>query len=71
MTRENTKKIRETLNGLIEHISNSCVVQDTNLFELSIQDSQCFSMLFKSLNLIWSDLHEEQIRPYQIRKKKN
>lgn len=51
MTRANTKKIRETLNGLIEHISNSCVVQDTNLFELSIQDSQC---------LIWSDLHEEQ-----------
>ena len=30
-----TKKINEALNGLIEHILNSCL-------ELSIQDSQCF-----------------------------
>ena len=37
-----TKKMKEALNGLTEHISNSCPIQDNNLPELSIQDSQCF-----------------------------
>ena len=34
--------MKEALNGLIEHILNSCLVQDTTLSKLSIQDSQCF-----------------------------
>ena len=42
MTKVRTKKIKETLNGLIEYISNSCLVQHTNLPKLSIQDNQYF-----------------------------
>ena len=42
MTRSRTKKMKEALNGLIEHISNSDFVQDYNLTELSIQDGPCF-----------------------------
>lgn len=34
MTRARTKKIKEELNGLIEHISNSSLVHDTNLLKI-------------------------------------
>ena len=34
--------MKEALNGLIEHVSNSYLVQDTNLSVLSTQDGQCF-----------------------------
>ena len=42
MTTTRTKKMKEALNRLLEHISNSCLIQDTNLPELSIEDGQCF-----------------------------
>ena len=42
MTRSRTKKLKEALNGLIEHTSNSDFVQDYNLPKLSIQKGLCF-----------------------------
>lgn len=42
MTEARTKKIKEALNGLIEHILNSYLIQDINMLELSIQDRQWF-----------------------------
>jgi len=42
MTRSRTKKMKEALNGLIKHISNSDFAQDYNLAELSIQDGPCY-----------------------------
>lgn len=34
--------MNESLNVLVEHISNSHLIQDTNMLKLSIQDGQCF-----------------------------
>jgi len=42
MIRSRTKKMKEALNGLIEHISNSDFVQDYNMPEFSIQEGLCF-----------------------------
>ena len=39
MTRTRTKKLNEGLNRLTEHISNSCLVHDTNLLKICIQDN--------------------------------
>ena len=59
MTRARNKKLNEALNRLIERISNSCLVQDTNLRKLNIRDSQYFANIIQTLNLNWSDLHDE------------
>lgn len=48
MKRVRTKKMKEVLNGLFEHILNSCLVQDINLLEVSIQGSQCFVNVIQS-----------------------
>ena len=42
MTRSRTKKMKDSLNGLIEHISNLDFVQDYNLPESIIQEDPCF-----------------------------
>lgn len=36
MTKERTKKMKKELNGLIDHISNSCIFQEINVPELNI-----------------------------------
>lgn len=59
MTRARNKKLNEALNRLIEHISNSSLVQDTNLPKLNIRDCQYFVNISQTLNLNWSDLHDE------------
>lgn len=48
MKRVRTKKMKKVLNGLFGHILNSCLVQDINLLELSIQGSQCFVNIIQS-----------------------
>ena len=61
--------MKKALNGLIRHISNSYLFETLICPNLLFKMVNALSMSFKLLNMIWSDLHEEQIRPYQIRKK--
>lgn len=47
--------MKEVLDGWIGHISNLCLIQDTNLSKLNIQDSQCLVNIIQDsqFDLAW------------------